>query len=473
MNRIFTFFVFVAFVFTASAQDVKLTEIWHHSTRSTATDLGGGTWLEGTPPEWMGGTTERSMVTANGNVYVASRKNGQEIVVINPETGEFEKAMQLPSDVVNGGLFPVNCVAATESGDLVIATLTTNTQGVDSLGVALPSSFFKAYHVELTETKDSIANIETIINWNNVGDTINPSFRIGDGMTFYGDLADGTDGYLAVAAAGTDYILRWNATNGVMDSVPQMFHAATSNPAPAEGSAVNFATAPQVTPVNEDLLIVDGNNLFPAVYDLASEDPMAVEMVATFDTIVHPQTPNLNGCDYFEFKGRQFIVAVTNYWNTGLEGVPPNSFEVFELINGDWAQAVSLGFVPADGLSATNATKNVSFAYPASVDVQQDTAFIYVMSANMGIAKYALSLVPTGIQDAFAKDDVRIYPNPATSVIRFSKKMENVMIFDISGRKVKEAINVEQMNVTELRGLYIVNATDERGDRTVQKLIVQ
>ncbi|WP_167618100.1 T9SS type A sorting domain-containing protein [Maribellus sediminis] len=472
MKKIFTFLFLAALVITTSAQDVKLTEIWHHSTRSTATDLGGGTFLEGTAPEWMGATTERSMVTANGKMYVASRKNGMEIVIIDPATGEFMKAMSLTDTIVKGGLFPMNCVAATESGDLIVASLTTNTQAADSTGAPLPSSSFKAYHITLTETDDSIASIETIIDWNNVGDTLTPSFRIGDGMTFYGDMADGTTGYLAVAAAGTDYILRWNATNGVMDQTPQMFRVATSNPAPAEGSAVNFATAPQVTPVSENLLIVDGNNLYPAVYDLASSDPMAVEMVATFDTIVYPQTPNLNGCDYFEFKGRQFIVAVTAYWTTAY-AAPPNSFEVFELINGDWAQAVSLGFVPADGLSATTATKNTSFAYPASVDVQQDTAFIYVMSANMGIAKYALSMVATGIQDDFTADQVNIYPNPATSVINFSKEMSTVQIFDISGRVAKEATNVSRMSVSELKGMYIVNATDSQGNRTIKKLIVQ
>lgn len=472
MKRIFTLLALATITVASFAQTPKLTELWNHSTQSTATDLGGGTYLEGTPPSWMGGTTERGMITANGKVYVVSRNEGNKLLILDSATGELSSTIMLPVGTVNEGLFPANTIAATESGDLVIASLTASTQGADSLGVATPGSFFKAYLVDMNEAGDDTVSISTIVRWNNVGDTINPQFRLGDGLTFYGDIAEGKSGYLAAAGAGSNYILTWKAENGVVAAHPIIYQVASSNPAPAEGTDVNFATAPQLSAVSENLLIVDGNNLFPAVYDLSSEDSTAVEMVATFSGEVTPATSNLNGVDYFEFKDRMFVVAVTNFWNTTLPEVPMNSFEVFELVNGDWEQAVSLGYVPENGLSATNATKNISFAYPASVDVQEDKAIIYVMSANMGIAAYELTLIPTGVENVAAQE-LNIYPNPAQDVLHFSKNLASVKLYDLSSRLVLQEQNVSRINVSDLKGIFIVQSLDEKGNTSYNKVIVR
>ena len=472
MKRIFTLLALAAITVVSFAQTPKLTELWDHSTRSTAVDAGGGLLLEGTPPSWMGGTTERGMVTANGKVYVVSRKDGNKLLVLDSATGELSSTIMLPEGTIHEGLFPVNTIGATESGDLVIVSLTTDTKGVDSLGVALPSSFFKAYLVKMNDAGDDTVSITNIVRWNNVGDTINPAFRLGDGFTFYGDIAEGKNGYLASAGANSNYILTWKAENGVVAENPTIYQVADSNPSPAAGADVNFATAPQLSGVSETLLIVDGNNLLPAVYDLSSEDSTALEMVATFSGEVKPATPNLNGVDYFVFKDRMFVVAVTNFWNTTLPEVPMNSFEVFELVNGDWEQAVSLGYVPANGLSATNATKNTSFAYPASVDVQADKAVIYVMSANMGIAAYELTLTPTGVQNV-ATQELNIYPNPAEDVLNFSKNLASVKLYDLSSRLIREEQNVSRINVSSLKGIYIVKSIDEGGNTSYNKVIVR
>ncbi len=472
MKKIFTLLALATITVASFAQTPKLTELWNHSTRSTATDAGGGLLLEGTPPSWMGATTERGMVTANGKIYVVSRNEGTKLLIIDSATGELSSTIMLPEGTFTEGIYPANTIGATESGDLVIANLTVNTKGADSLGVATSGSFFKAYFVDMNDAGDDTVSITNIVRWNNLGDTINPQFRLGDGFTFYGDIADGKNGYLATVGAGSNYILTWKAENGVVAAEPMIYQAANSNPAPAEGADVNFATAPQLSGVSENLLIVDGNNLFPAVYDLSSEDPTAIEMVATFSGEVTPATTNLNGVDYFEFKDRMFVVAVTNFWNTALPEVPMNSFEVFELVNGDWEQAVSLGYVPENGLSATNATKNTSFAYPASVDVQEDKAVIYVMSANMGIAAYELTLTSTGVENV-ATHELSIYPNPAKDILNFSKNLASVKLYDLSSRLVREEQNVSRINVSNLKGIFIVQSIDESGNTSYNKVIVR
>lgn len=286
MKKIFTL-LFAAFAVVAlSAQTVMLTEVWHQSTRSTATELVPGVLTEGTPPAWMGGTSERGMVVANGKIYVASRKNGQEILVLSQADGSILNTIVLPTeasagvDAVGGGTFPINSIAATGSGNLIVGNLAGNTQAVEE-NTTNPVGHFRAYHIGLNAEKSNYETITRIVNWHNVGGDVDQNFRAGDGIGFYGDVAAGKSGYLVVAPAGKNYILRWNVTDGTFTPDPMMYKVAD-----VEGTPVNFATAPQVSPVSDNLVIVDGNNLYPMAYDMASTDPMALEQVAAFSTAV-------------------------------------------------------------------------------------------------------------------------------------------------------------------------------------------
>jgi len=468
MKRISTLFLMAFMSIIMFAQDdVLLTEIWHNSTRSTAIDLGGGYFQEGTKPSWMGNTSERGMTVANGKVYVASRANGQDIIVLDGMTGNLLNTITLPADPVSGGTFPINSIDATASGNLVLCNLAVNTQATDEVS-GDPIGQFKAYHIELNANGDDVVSITNIVNWHNVGDTENPAFRIGDGIAFYGDIATGSNGYLVMAAAASNYILRWNVTDGVVSADPVFYKVAD-----VEGTPVNFATAPQVEPVSDNLVIVDGNNMFPIAYDMSSADPMALETVASFSGSVTPQTSNMNGVAYFEYDGRYFMSCVTNYWNDALAGVPINSFEAFEFVDGDWAQATSLGFLPSTGLSAVKTTTNVSFAYPTAVEVLADKVMIYVMSANMGIAGYELTTGnPTAIGDVDS-DKVKFYPNPSSDLVTFSTVMATVEIYDLAGKLVKKANGVTELGVSELNGLYLLKGTSKNGLTIVEKLVVK
>ncbi|WP_430813933.1 T9SS type A sorting domain-containing protein [Carboxylicivirga sp. RSCT41] len=465
MKKLSTLFLMAFVALTISAQQATLTEVWHNSTRSTATDLG-GTFLEGSAPSWMGSTTERGMVMANGKMYVASRNGDNNILVLDGATGNLLQTLALPADPVSGGVFAVNSIDATASGNLIIGNLAGNTQSTDEVS-GDPNGHFKAYYVELNASKDGIVNVTNIVNWHNVGDTDNPGFRMGDGIAFYGDMEAGTTGYLVVAPAGTNYIVRWNFNEGAATTT-DIFKVKD-----VDGTPVNFATAPQLEPVSNDLVIVDGNNMFPIAYDMSSADATALETVASFSGAVTPQTSNLNGVAYFEFKGRYFMVCVTNYWNDGIVGVPINSFEAFEFTDGDWAQATSLGFLPADGLSATTATKNVSFAYPCAAEVLADKVMIGVLSANMGAAVYELTISEaTAIGDT-EESTVDMYPNPATDYLKFTAEMAEVQVYDLAGKLVKKAYSVKEISVADLGGIYLVKGIDAKGNGFNKKLIVK
>lgn len=468
MKKQFTLIIFACLAITMSAQQVVLTEMWHNSVQSTATDLGGGAFMEGQVPTWMTkSTTERGMAMANGKMYVASRNEGNKIVVVDLLTGNVDATLVLPADPVAGGTFAINSIDVTNSGDLIVGNLSGSTQATDETS-GDPIGHFKAYHIKLNEAGDAVVAINNVVKWHNVGDTENPGFRLGDGIAFYGDVANNSTGYLVLAPAGTNYILRWNVTNGTFADNPVFYKVAD-----VDGAPVNFETAPQVEPVNDNLVIVDGKNMFPIAYDMGSADPMALETVASFSGEVTPQTSNLNGVCYFEFKGRYFMVCVTNYWTDAMAGVPINSFEVFEFTDGDWAQASSLGFLPKDGLSATTATKNTSFAYPCAAEVKQNEVLIGVLSANMGAAVYKLTLDgATAIGDK-EESTVDMYPNPASDVLKFTAEMTEVQVYDLAGKLVKKAVAVKDINVADLNGIYIVRGVDLNGSALNKKLIVK
>ncbi|WP_010417273.1 T9SS type A sorting domain-containing protein [Anaerophaga thermohalophila] len=462
----FTTLMMVLFFFTAAfAQtEVVVEELWNDSKYANGgEDPLLGVWADGDAPSWMGSTTERGMAQIDDKIYIPSRNGGSFIVVLDALTGSQLGTITLPTDPVSGGTFPINSIAKTASGNLLICNLAANTQAVEDpeADPVVPTGQFKVYHIELNAAGDNYTNITTVVNWHNYGDTEHPAFRLGDGIAFYGDVADGSKGYLITAAASSDFVLRWDVTNGTFETDPTIFQLADSNPPPADGDPVNLGTAPQCFAYSDNLVIIDGKDLFPAVYDMTGQ------MIATFGE----QTPiqgNGNGVAYFTLEGRSFVVCSSTVWTT----TPSNAFQLFELVNGNWEEAVSIAMLPAEGLSSSGVS-NSSFIYPVAVDVVGSEAYVYVMAANSGIAGFKVTLAEgTAIGDK-PMSDISLYPNPATEVIHFSEEMVSVKVYDMTGKLVKEVLNTNRLEVSELKGIYLINAVDNKGNILRNKVVIQ
>ncbi len=58
-----------------------------------------------------------------------------------------------------------------------------------------------------------------------------------------------------------------------------------------------------------------------------------------------------------------------------------------------------------------------------------------------------------------------IYPNPSNDKIYFASEMEVVEMFDVSGKIVKNAMNVSQLNVSDLpNGIYFIRIKTDKGE---------
>ncbi|SMO41694.1 Por secretion system C-terminal sorting domain-containing protein [Saccharicrinis carchari] len=444
--------------FTAFAQTPMVEKVWDHSKQSNATwDPVEEEWIPGDAPAWMGGTTERGMTHMDGKIYIASRNGGNKIVVLDAATG-----LEIPSETitlapedVSGGTLPINSIAVTESGKIIITSLAGNTQSVDAES-GEPNGHFRAYMVD----PDNGNAVTPLFMWHNVGDAVYPGMRLGDGMNFYGDIADGKNGYLITAAASDKFVLRWDFVNGVVVAEPTIIELLESVPAPAEGAPVSLGIAPQLFPINETTFMVDGHGTQPMVFDMDGN------MLASFTGEVTTQQEGVSGGSWFQFKDRDFVFAPTTNW----AGTPLNAFELFELPGGSFEAAVSLGIIPALGMGSE---KNTSFSYPVAVDVQPEQVLLFMMVANNGIACYKLTMDPgTSVGGELAADKF-VVNNPATGVVRFNTEMAKVNLYDLSGRLIHSINNANEINVDGLKGLYVISGVKANGQTVKQKVMVK
>ncbi len=457
MKRFTTFLMATLFAFASLAQNVEVEELWNDSRRSNGTfNPVTEEWEDGDAPDWMGSYTERGMTQFDGKIYIPSTNEGKKILVLDALTGSLTNTINLPEEVA-GGARVINSIGVTESGDLILANLAGNTKSED------PAANFKVYRVVLNAPGTDYESVTEIINWGNLSEEGDPypTFRVGDQISFYGDISTGANGYLLAAVAGTPYVLRFDVTAGVVASEPVTITLANSVPAPAEGADVNLGISPYTSPISDTHFIADGKDLRPSIYDMSGE------MVSGMTGETTVKQGGGNGAALFQLEGREFLIANTTIWNMD----PKNAFELFEVPGNNFAEATSIGVLPEEGLGYLNS--NTTFTYPVAVDVLPNEVLLYLMANGSGIAAYKITIgTGTSVSENVA-DQVGFFPNPASDVVNFTNEMASVKVYDMSGKFVREFKNVIQINVSDLRGTYVIHATDRLGNAIKKVLIVK
>ncbi len=442
MKKIFTLFAGLFIIFALNGQTPVITKLWDRSIQGTAVwDPGEGEWIPGTPPTWMGSTTERGMAYYNGKIYIASRKTGNQIIVLDASTGLQlpGETITLPADPVTGGTLAINTISITAGGKMFVSNLSADIRTVP----------FKVYTIT-PKVGEPGYDIATLINWTAGGDII---YRLGDGMGVY--INNENNGYIisgdANTAATSASVFKWAITNGVAAALPEIITLADVFPAPTGSNPKRLGIAPQFWPLDMDNFLIDSHSIQPTLYNSTGA------MLGTFNGAVRPQTPGICGVAYFNFKNRDFIVAAT----TNHTITPKAAFEAFEIVGGGFAQAVSLGVVPALGLGGTS---NTSYVAPVVVDVKAEEVLFYTMSANNGIAGFKLTIEGgTSVNSAKETNYISVYPVPATDVLNFTSDMSTIEIYNISGQLVRKALNSNKVNLSGLKGSFIVKAVSENG----------
>jgi hypothetical protein len=97
-------------------------------------------------------------------------------------------------------------------------------------------------------------------------------------------------------------------------------------------------------------------------------------------------------------------------------------------------------------------------------------------TGSEGILKFVgtLPTSPLAVNEASAKSNLKVYPNPAVDVVNITanKEIKSVTIYDLSGKKVKSSTDAATINVSSLaKGTYIVQAYYGNGSVENTKLI--
>lgn len=110
------------------------------------------------------------------------------------------------------------------------------------------------------------------------------------------------------------------------------------------------------------------------------------------------------------------------------------------------------------------ATYNLQNVYIAIQCVSNDS-FIFMVD------DFKVTTTPTASNDEFFKNNFTIYPNPTTDELNITTvnglELNEISIFDLTGRKVKSFKNEKTLNVSDLAsGTYIINIKTNEGTGT-------
>lgn len=387
------------------AQQPVVNTLWEHSMAGSA-DWSTGVPVGGEVPAWMGDLTERGMAHHEGNLYVVSRRNTPHVIrVLDAQTGMPVDSIIIDAEVVDAGTFPVNDIAITDSGHILLSNQTSDTA----------TEPFRIYLLE----DDGMGNhsFTVLIEWSDTLDTVNgvqqTSHALGDDFTVFGDVGNGGNGYILVADANANaqeqVVFRWNFENGQADSIPQRIVLQEVYPSFGNDTIPNdtipFDTVPETTVPNDTLpndtvayvslgmsptlhavdenhFWADGYNTFPALYNMQGE------LVHSFTGDVQPHTTEVSGVLPFTFNEEDYLlVPASNHLAENNDAA--SAFQLFRIPQSGAAQAESVAVFPDRGLG-TN--MNNTYAVSMDVDVQDDRALMFVLVPNNGIAAFVLTL---------------------------------------------------------------------------------
>lgn len=428
------------------------------------------------PFAWNNGAS-RTMTYANGKLYVGRRVMGGEknedilglaIDVVDASNGAFIKTVTLPDNVFkkDGALvsYPLNSLRTDSKGNLVMMNMVINAQ-------ATPSGRIQVWAMENED-----ATPKLILD-QDPADVGKPAMRV-DYFSAYGDVF--TNGYIMGAVAGGDagaanQVIKWDIVNGKIETeiegyfdmiILQEFVPATA----FNGAVINtLGGAPFVQPVSENTFYVDGQNTYPAMYNM--DGAVVTGKSFTGDAPEGTAYPNTsaNGVTEFKLNGASYLLAgATPHVVSG--EYQKNSFTIYRLAdNGSYTGMKQLFNFPKDGFGANS---NSTYCLLPFVDVKSDRAEIYLWSYFNGFAKYTLNANPNSVHNDIENTNAvtAFYTNGS---FNFSAEVASAEVYSIAGVKVAEVKNADVLSVVLPQGVYVVKAVSVEGAVNTQKVIVK
>ena len=273
---------------------------------------------------------------------------------------------------------------------------------------------------------------------------------------------------MAADASGSWDVYRWLITDGTAAAGEQL-NMYVNDGESLFAYAYGFGTAPRIAPVDESgsLFYVDGFNTLPMLF---SEDGMLMDdfINCSYGTNATNNpgdeitlSTNLNGVQKFKVGDEYFLLVA----GTHTVSSSPSAYALYKFAdaNCSFSEMEPMWYFPNNGLGSST---NGSRTSVVSVDVNGNTATIYLYSLNNGYASYSLTIGESAnaAVNAPAKAPARAAKANAasTAVDEYYEKVASL----IANEERKVTITAERMRELGIED-YVYVFVETNGELTV------
>lgn len=385
------------------------------------------------------GSFNRGMCVSGDYVYVSGRSENSSganayLRKYNINTGEHMGDLKLGEEV-SIGYYPCNDVIKDSKGNVCVTNLT----------LGANSTPLKIFLVNLeTGAVTQVASVAT-----------SKSVRL-DHVALWGDVSTGNFKIYAAIRESLN-VVRWTFENG-----SQTKEETTTVKDVYSGS--HFGTAPTVTVIDENSILIDGAATPMTRYNFSTG---AMEDSFKNNTALAPEQTEGNGCTFFTLNNKKYVLY--SYGDDGTD--VPWTFNVVSTDdNMSFSSMQLLWTLPKKGLG--NVYSGTMHAPVDYANIDDNTVRIFMYVPGCGLCAYDITDTSiSGIESTLSEDTHFTIKARGNNII-MSDTAQSVSVYDLTGAQVAHAVNTAEMTVNLASGIYIVSAT-VNGNVHTQKIIIK
>lgn len=385
------------------------------------------------------GSFNRGMCVSGDYVYVSGRSENSSgantyLRKYSINTGEHMGDLKLGEEV-SIGYYPCNDVIKDSKGNVCVTNLT----------LGANSTPLKIFLVNLeTGAVTQVASVATSKN-----------VRL-DHVALWGDVSTGNFKIYAAIRESLN-VVRWTFENG-----SQTKEETTTVKDVYSGS--HFGTAPTVTVIDENSILIDGATTPMTRYNFSTG---AMEDSFKNNTALAPEQTEGNGCTFFTLNNKKYVLY--SYGDDGTD--VPWTFNVVSTDdNMSFSSMKLLWTLPKKGLG--NVYSGTMHAPVDYANIDNNTVRIFMYVPGCGLCAYDITDTSiSGIENTMSEDTYFTIKARGNNII-MSDTAQSVSVYDLTGAQVAHAVNTAEMTVNLASGIYIVSAT-VNGNVHTQKIIIK
>lgn len=215
--------------------------------------------------------------------------------------------------------------------------------------------------------------------------------------------------------------------------------------------------------ISEDALAKTGNKYmasFASFNTNSSNQPVAVTQN---DWLISPQITLGETGNVVKFWAKSYTTQYGNErFKVSISSTNTEATSFTALSTGNYVEAASTTWTEFTyNIPASYNSQNVHIA----IQCVSHDSFIFM------IDDFKVTTTPTASNEEFFKENFTLYPNPVFNELNINTEngleLNEVSIFDLTGRKVKSFKNEKTLNVSDLAsGTYIINVKTNEGTGT-------